>query len=625
MIKKILLYVLHLDRRQKKLLLIATDVIVLPLSMYTAYALKLGRLVPLEELHRSWWILFLFPLVTIPIYMKSGFYQSVLRYMGMNAVRATIESVTLAILIIGFLMMIVKDLTFPRSVLIIFWFVAIILTIGNRYLARWLLYTFTDRGRKDSKAVAIYGAGKAGAMLVDSIRQNDKYNLIGLIDDDSQKWGTILNSETIHPPDAIPELVQNRNLKLVFLAIPSLSRSLRRALLKMITQYPVEVRELPGLEKIIDGNISVDNVVKVEVEDILGREPVTPIKGLLEKNITGKSVLVTGAGGSIGSELCRQILELKPEKLVLLERSEFNLYSVTQEGVVGENSNKVIPILGSILNEEQVYNAMTAHKVQTVYHAAAYKHVPMVEINPIAGVWNNVIGTFRVATAAANADVESFVLISTDKAVRPTNVMGASKRFAELILQALNDQHPETCFTMVRFGNVLDSAGSVVPLFRKQIAEGGPVTVTHPEVLRYFMSIPEAVQLVIQAGAMADGGEVFVLDMGSPVKILDLAYKMIYLCGLKPKDEEFPQGDIPVEITGLRPGEKLYEELLIGNNTAKTDHPRIMKAKEDSIDWVTINKAVTELRHHCNEQDRAAVISTLRKFVKEYTPYVAES
>ncbi len=603
------------------MLLLVTDCIVLPVSMYLAYSLKLGRLVPLQEIQKYWWILFLLPLVNIPIYMKSGIYHSVLQYLGMNAIKATIESVSLSILIIGFLMLLVKDLSFPRSVLIIFWFVAIIMTIGDRYFARWLLYSFIDRNGKGDKSVAIYGAGKAGAMLVDSIRQNDKYKLIGLIDDDPQKWGTILNSELIHPPEDIQEMIRKNELRLIFIAIPSLTSSVRRELLSTITQYPVEVRVLPGLEKIMDGRVSVENVVQVQVEDILGRGPVAPSRDLLKKNIAGKSILVTGAGGSIGSELCRQILELNPDKLVLLERSEYNLYTIMQDEIVREHGDKVVPILGSILNEEQLYKTLLTHNIQTVYHAAAYKHVPMVEINPIAGVWNNVIGTNRVASAAANAGVELFVLISTDKAVRPTNVMGASKRFAELILQAMNQEHPRTCFTMVRFGNVLDSAGSVVPLFRKQIADGGPVTVTHPDVLRYFMSIPEAVQLVIQAGAMSEGGEVFLLDMGKPIKILDLARKMIYLSGFEPLDDKSQRGDIPIEITGLRPGEKLYEELLISSNPIQTEHPRIMKANEYFFEPDIIKEAVNEMSQHCNEHDKNAVIQTLQKFVNEYTPF----
>ena len=400
-----------------------------------------------------------------------------------------------------------------------------------------------------------------------------------------------------------------------------MSESKKKELLKKLSKYPIEVKVLPSVSSIVSGEVSIESIKKVKVEDILGRLPVEPKKPLLKKNITGKNVLITGAGGSIGSELCRQILELSPKKIILFEHSEFNLYNIHKELSSSRKRTKIIPVLANLTDENKINQLVKQEEIHTIYHAAAYKHVPMVESNAVEGVYNNVIGTFNVALAAFNNAVENFVLISTDKAVRPTNVMGASKRMSELILQGLNAKdNSNTCFSMVRFGNVLDSAGSVVPLFRSQIQNGGPVTVTHRDVTRYFMSIPEAVQLVIQTGAMAKGGDVFVLDMGEPIRILDLAYRMINLSGLTPIDNANPEGDIKIKFTGLRPGEKLYEELLIGDNVIQSEHPRIMQATEENISWDELQESIEIIRSARLDNNEKAIRTLLRSKVNGYQP-----
>ena len=419
-------------------------------------------------------------------------------------------------------------------------------------------------------------------------------------------------------------LIKEKKAKVLLYAIPSSSPIRRTEILKKLTSYPIEVKTLPSVENLVDGNISIDNIRHVDVEDILERDTVEPKQSLLKRNIANKNILITGAGGSIGSELSRQIKKLSPNKIVLYDHSEFSLYNIHQE-LTNDSSVEIVPMLATVVNYKQLTNIMNEHNIQTIYHAAAYKHVPMVEMKVIEGVYNNVIGTYYVAKAAMENNVENMVLISTDKAVRPTNIMGASKRFSELILQAMSDQDIGTCFSMVRFGNVLDSAGSVVPLFRKQIKAGGPVTVTHRNITRYFMSIPEAVQLVLQSGAMAKGGDVFILDMGEPIKILDLAYKMIHLSGLQPIDNQNPDGDIKIEFTGLRPGEKLYEELLIGNNVVQSEHPRIMQATEEKLSIEIIEECIYEIRESRKEQSEKRIKSMLYKYVSGYSSGVTSN
>jgi FlaA1/EpsC-like NDP-sugar epimerase len=483
-----------------------------------------------------------------------------------------------------------------------------------------LLYSW-DNFVNNRKPTIIYGAGSAGGQLVESLRKNHEYAPVAFIDDDESKHGTFINFTKVYPFQELKSIIENRNAKIILLAIPSLSANGKKDLLKKLSKYPIEVKLLPSLSSIVEGKISIDNIRHVEVQDILGRVPVSPQSNLLKQNITGKNVLITGAGGSIGSELCRQIIHLKPSKIVLFDHSEFNLYSIDFElNSLQLTDCQIIPVLSDVTNMEKVKSVISKNAIDTIYHAAAYKHVPMVERNVVEGVYNNVVGTYNVALSAKECEVENMVLISTDKAVRPTNVMGASKRFSELILQGLNSQKTKTCFSMVRFGNVLDSAGSVVPLFRRQIKEGGPVTVTHSKVTRYFMSIPEAVQLVLQAGAMAKGGDVFVLDMGEPVKILDLAFRMINLSGLRPITNENPEGDIKVVFTGLRPGEKLYEELLIGHDVIQSKHPQIMQANEASLSWEDVQESIVKISDSHISLNEKDVRKLLLEKIEGYKP-----
>ena len=460
--------------------------------------------------------------------------------------------------------------------------------------------------------VIIYGAGRSGRQLLEAVKQMREYSAAAFVDDDPKLWHTVICDLAVYRPDDIAALIGRCGVKKILLAIPGATQAQRRKIIGKLEAYPCEVLTIPGIKDLMDGKISIGTLKKISVSDLLGRDSVAPDDRLMSADIEGKTVMVTGAGGSIGSELCRQIIRRRPEKLLLFELSEFALYAVEKElreycarnGIAAE----ILPFLGSVQNRTLLEHVMTAFSVATVYHAAAYKHVPMVEFNTVEGIRNNIFGTLECALAATASGVRTFVLISTDKAVRPTNTMGASKRMAELCLQALAaEPGQKTRFSMVRFGNVLGSSGSVVPLFEKQIAEGGPLTLTHPEITRYFMTIPEAAQLVIQAGAMGTGGDVFVLDMGESVKIIDLARQMITLSGLKPKTPEQPDGDIEILITGLRPGEKLYEELLIGDNVRKTSHPRIMTANETMLPWHELSVLLDRIRSACDRYDQQAI------------------
>jgi len=609
----------NLSRRQKQALMIMSDVIILLLAIWLSFALRLGVLWP-DKILSNLWIFLIIPLVSIPLFIRFGLYKSVLKFMGTKVIVTAFQSITITSLFVGFAMMIFREADMPRTVILIFWFVSSILIIIMRFLYKGYLYSW-DNFVNDRKPTIIYGAGSAGAQIVESLRKNHEYAPIAFIDDEKSKQGTFINFTRIHPFSDLKDIIKKRKVKAILLAIPSLSEQRKRDLLKKLSKYPVEVKLLPSLSEIVSGRVSIENIRHVQVEDILGRTPVKPKTSLLKKNITGKNVLVTGAGGSIGSELCRQILKLKPNKIVLFEHSEFNLYSIDYELTsLGEKNCEIIPVLADVKSINKVENAIKENKIDTIYHAAAYKHVPMVEKNTVEGVFNNVMGTYNVAVCARDNNVENMVLISTDKAVRPTNVMGASKRFSELVLQALNSEESNTCFSMVRFGNVLDSAGSVVPLFRRQIKEGGPVTVTHAKVTRYFMSIPEAVQLVLQAGAMAKGGDVFVLDMGEPVRILDLAHRMINLSGLSPITSENPEGDIKIKFTGLREGEKLYEELLIGKDVVQSKHPQIMQANEDFLSWQKVSSLIEDIKTNHEKLDDDSMRNVLIENVEGYKP-----
>ena len=611
---------LNLPRFYKQLIMLIVDELVLLFAIWFSFALRLGELWPIEYMQANWWIFVLIPAIAIPLFIKLGLYRAVLQYMGLKVFTSSFLAITITSLIVGFVMMIFREADLPRSVIFIFWFVSNTLVITSRFLFKGILYSW-DNFVNDRKAVIIYGAGRAGAQLIESLRKSHDYAPVAFIDDDQSKKGTIINYTHVYSFKDLRYVIKKRKAKVLLLAIPSMSEIKKKELLKKLSKYPIEVKVLPSISSIVNGEVSIESIKKVKVEDILGRHPVEPKRSLLKKNIYGKNVMITGAGGSIGSELCRQILDLSPKKLILFDHSEFNLYSIHHELSKSRKRAQIIPVLADVTDARKVSKIIQGEGIHTIYHAAAYKHVPMVEMNAVEGVYNNAIGTFNVAIAAQENNVENLVLISTDKAVRPTNVMGASKRFSELVLQGLHKKNSsKTCFSMVRFGNVLDSAGSVVPLFRSQIQNGGPVTVTHRDVTRYFMSIPEAVQLVLQAGAMAKGGDVFVLDMGEPIRILDLAYRMVHLSGLTPIDEENPDGDIKIKVTGLRPGEKLYEELLIGDDVVQSNHPRIMQATEVDLEWVEVEKSIKIIQKAHEEHDEQSVRSLLLKNVDGYKP-----
>ena len=613
---------LTLDRFYKQIITLSFDIVILIFSLWLAFFLQSDDFIS-KHIITNWWLIIVVPIIAIPLSIKTGLYRSVLQYTGVKVITTSFQSITITCIIVTFIhyygrgYFLEINHVLPRSIIIMFWFISNTFIITSRFLLKGMIYSWDTRINK-RKQTLIYGAGNAGIQLVESLTKSIDYAPVAFIDDDKQKQGTIINYLQIFSFDNIDRVLKKYDVKLILLAIPSASQKRRVEILKKLSKFPLEVKVLPSLDNIVNGEVTIDSIKHVQVEDILGRDAVDPKENLLKKNIKGKNILITGAGGSIGSELCRQILNLSPKKIVLFENSEFNLYSIHQELLQSRKRSEIIPKLATVTNFYQINKVISENQINTIFHAAAYKHVPMVEMNISEGVYNNVIGTYNVAKAAIENKVENMLLISTDKAVRPTNVMGASKRFSELVLQAFSDKNSYTCFSMVRFGNVLDSAGSVVPLFRKQIKEGGPVTVTHRNITRYFMSIPEAVQLVLQAGAMAKGGDVFVLDMGDPIKILDLAYRMIHLSGLKPIDTENPNGDIKIKFTGLRPGEKLYEELLIGDDVIQSEHPRIMQAREEKLTLDIIEKKVLEISNFRENQDDLAIKNILLKNVNGY-------
>ncbi len=607
---------LHQSSRLKKRMgLIAVDIVLLILALWLAVSIRVGSwYVPSAD--KLIWF-FLAVAFAIPVFIRMGMYRAVIQYMGMQAIWTIFASVSLVSLLFGVALLLGDPYGIPRSSLIIFWLLSLLLVGGCRLVLRWGL----GISMKSKVVVAVYGAGDAGVQLTTALKYAADTRVIAFLDDNKALEKYEIAGIKVYACDDVARLIERYGLQQVFIAMPSATRGQRRKVLEKLAPYPVEVRILPGFSELTKKGVQLDAVRDVSIEDLLGRDAVAPNDDLLQQNIVGKVVMVTGAGGSIGSELCRQILRQKPTMLLLFEQSEFALYSIKEElKGIAESDVEIIPLLGSVTHQRRVEHVCQTFAVQTLYHAAAYKHVPLVEYNPIEGVINNVLGTWRTAKAAIAAGVETFVLISTDKAVRPTNVMGASKRLAELGLQALASSQSSTRICMVRFGNVLGSSGSVVPLFSKQIKEGGPVTVTHAEITRYFMTIPEASQLVIQAGAMGKGGDVFVLDMGEPIKIIDLAHKMILLSGLTVKNAEHPEGDISIECTGLRPGEKLYEELLIGDNVFGTQHPLIMRAEEDMLSLARIEALEQHFMEAARDFDVERIRALLLESVVEYQP-----
>ncbi len=617
MLKVLLMF----SRRKKQVIAIFADFVLLSLAFWSALVLRFDTWNP--ELAIYGWQIGVAPLLAIPVFIRLGLYRAVIRFMEDRVVFVVAGGVTFSVLLLAAVAALTHTPGLSRSVLGIYWVLAIGYVGATRFLVRSYLLR-SERANMMPVRVAIFGAGRAGAQLAYALRSSREYIPVMFFDDDISVQKTEIVGLCIHAPMDLPAMLAAHEFDELFLAIPSASRGRRAEIIHQLEVLRCKVKLIPGLIDIVDGHVAVDAAREVEIEDLLGRETVAPEPQLLGRCVTGKVVLVSGAGGSIGSELCRQILLLHPLRLIVMDLSEFALYSIEQELLhmcSGLNVKvEVIPLLGSVMHQHRVELAMQCFGVQTVYHAAAYKHVPLVEHNPIEGIRNNAIGTRRMAEAAIAAGVETFVLISTDKAVRPTSVMGASKRLAELVLQALARRGCGTRFCMVRFGNVLGSSGSVVPLFRKQIAAGGPITLTHPDITRYFMTIPEAAQLVIQAGSMGFGGEVFVLDMGKPIKIIDLARRMVHLSGLEIRDESHPDGDIAVEIVGLRPGEKLYEELLIGENVEGTAHPLIMRAYEHELPWSVLTDQFAELDKACRAFDFEKVLSLLGVMVREYEP-----
>ena len=610
--------VIYWPRSAKKALMVSADLIALPLILWLAITLRLGSF---QHGASGGGLLFVaLPLITVPILVRLGLYRAVIRFISSKALVAALLGVTVSTVILASLTYIPGFGSVPRSSLVIYWSLALLYVGGSRYLVRLLLAPSSS----SASNVLIYGAGAAGARLAQAMAMSAEARPIAFIDDDRGLWGSVIGGLRVHRPADIDKLRSEYEIDRVLLAMPSATRTVRRAVLERIQAPGLRVQTVPDISDILAGNAQLEDVRDVEANDLLGREPVAPIQTLFDACIRDKVVMVTGAGGSIGSELCRQIARVGPRRLVLFEMSELALYSIERElKLLAQHEGfnlETTALLGNAHHRNRLVEIMQAYGVQTIYHAAAYKHVPMVEHNVIAGIHNNVLSTWHAAEAALACNVEKFVLISTDKAVNPTNVMGATKRFAEMVLQGLSTRGGRTKFCMVRFGNVLESSGSVVPLFREQIRRGGPVTVTHPDIIRYFMTIPEATQLVLQAGAMANGGDVFVLDMGKPVKIADLARRMISLSGLRVRDEENPDGDIDIQFTGLRPAEKLYEELLIGSNVSGTEHPMIMRALEPCLSWSRVEALLEELREDMNRLDVPATLAILMSAVHEYTP-----
>jgi FlaA1/EpsC-like NDP-sugar epimerase len=611
--------IFSLPRPQKRLVSLFVDSLFLVSAFWGALLVRLDDISVLSN-GTFWMVISIVLPISLFLFAKLGLYRAVLRYMGLQAVVAIVIGVTVSTITLV-LVSFYAEAHLPRTVPLIYAAFALVFVGGSRTLVRSIVGSGMKRC---GEPVIIYGAGVSGRQLLTSLVQSHEYYPFAFVDDDVSLHGTVIQGVHVHSPSIIRKLIKQKSATKVLLAMPSASRAKRQAILTRLEPLVVQVLTIPAMADLVNGTKLYTDIKEVEIDDLLGRDAVNPREDLLSANIKDKVVMVTGAGGSIGSELCRQILKQAPRKLILFELSEFALYAIDRElNAIAKELGlavRILPMMGTVQRENRVQAIMESFGVQTVYHAAAYKHVPLVEHNVVEGVRNNVFGTLYTAKAAIAAKVETFVLISTDKAVRPTNVMGTTKRMAELVLQALSRKTHQTRFCMVRFGNVLGSSGSVVPLFRTQIANGGPVTVTHPEITRFFMTIPEASQLVIQAGAMGKGGDVFVLDMGKSVKIVDLAKKMISLSGYEVRSDKNPEGDIAIEFTGLRPGEKLYEELLIGDDVTGTEHERIMTANELFLTWDEYSVILDRLDIACHEFNHEAIRDILLKTPTGFAP-----
>ena len=613
-----------LSRSVKQILMMLADAFMIVTALALSYALLDKDFFGQEQ--RFYFYLSLATTVSILVFIRIGLYRALVLYMGLQSGFLILQGVTVASSLFAASYFFVKTPeSSDLSILPIFWMIALFLIGGVRFLAKVLLQSLIQNFRP-KEPVIIYGAGSSGMQLLVALQNGDQYLPVAFVDDSHNMLGNTVHGIRVYSPNSLYELIESYSVRQIFLAIPSATHGERKEILNRLEHLPVHVKTVPDLFDMVSGKVGVDEIREIDIEDLLGRDIVPPNPELLGACITGQSVMVTGAGGSIGSELCRQIIEINPYRLVLLDSFEFGLYKLEAElvkklqSVEGGDRIEIVALLGSIGNRLQMENAIETFEVDTLYHAAAYKQVPMVEKNVVEGVQNNIFGTLVSALAAEKFKVKNFVLISTDKAVRPTNVMGATKRFAEQVLQALAARKSLTKFSMVRFGNVLGSSGSVVPLFRHQISIGGPVTVTHPEVTRYFMTVQEAAQLVIQAGSMASGGDVFVLDMNEPIKIIDLARKMVHLMGYEVKDENSYRGDIAIEYTGLRPGEKLYEELLIGESVTGTEHPKILRAEEETLSWGDLESLLNKMDLACKQIDLKEIRKLLKEAVAGFEP-----
>ncbi|QEY23639.1 polysaccharide biosynthesis protein [Neisseria animalis] len=614
----ILEHLLALPRTAKKVLFVGHDIMMIFAAFWFTQRLK-------ADYYQEWsdpanWLAFAATVVpTLLVFMRLGLYRAVIRYLNMRVLAVAVAG-SLSSTVFFFLSVLYFE-QLRLALPVVYFVLLLVLTSGSRLLLRAVL---AER-RGHSVPVLIYGAGKSGRQLSEALRQNAAYRPAAFIDDAPDNRHINIRDLTVYPPSEIGRLVQKYGIRKILLALPHTAADKRAAIIRSLEPYGCEVLTIPAVNDWIGGKISAGSLQKISVSDLLGRASVAPVPELMRADISGKTVMVTGAGGSIGAELCRQIVQQQPDRLVLFELSEFALYNIERElsefQTASGGQTEILPLLGSVQDEGRLHQIMAAFRVDTVYHAAAYKHVPLVELNTVEGIRNNIWGTLHCARAARAAGVTTFVLISTDKAVRPTNTMGASKRMAELVLQAMAAEPGQTTrFCMVRFGNVLGSSGSVVPLFEQQISRGGPITLTHPDITRYFMTIPEAAQLVIQAGAMGKGGDVFVLDMGEPVRIMDLAEQMIRLSGMKLKNSQHPEGDIEIRISGLRPGEKLYEELLIGDNVSPTGHPRILTANETMLPAAELGSLLERIDTACRQADQAALRALLLEAPTGFAP-----
>ncbi|RUO61949.1 nucleoside-diphosphate sugar epimerase [Pseudidiomarina insulisalsae] len=603
---------MQLPRSAKRTVSVIVDIAAISFALVVAMLLSKDQLIPNDLL--GWLAVYCWLIIgSVAVYVKLGLYRAIVRYVSVRAFGVVLIGAVFSTLLLWALVT-AFSVNLPATGIVNFGLTALLIIGGSRFAMRELHHRLVSRKKLP---VMIYGAGSAGRQLAQALTNGEEFAPVAFIDDDPTLQRAYLLGIPVIDPSQIEAAVRDNRVERILLALPSAPRSKRKQILESLEVLNIRVLTVPGMADMVNGDMAIDQLQDVRIEDLLGRDPVDPDPMLMQQHIRDKVVLVTGAGGSIGSELCRQIIQQRPKALVLYEISEFGLYSIERELREMQqrlNLQKVAiyPIIGTVQRQNRIEAVMQSFSVQTVYHAAAYKHVPLVEYNMVEGVRNNVFGTLHTAEAAMHANVELFVLISTDKAVRPTNVMGTTKRLAELVLQGLAKRNgSRTRFCMVRFGNVLGSSGSVVPLFKQQIEQGGPVTVTHPDITRYFMTIPEAAQLVIQAGTMGDSGAVFVLDMGEPVRIVDMARKMIHLSGLEVRSEAHPDGDIDIAYTGLRPGEKLYEELLIGDNVVASDHPRICRAHERALEWPQMQQLLTQLNEACQNFQ----IDTLRELL----------